>query len=173
MSIPLYKFPPCVDWDDVVRAVENKHNIVIRDYAGLFSKKNCDQNDKIFEEWLDNNGYDHKDPCLNIKSDGTDWEHDSPEMKRRIEISSKYSKFFAENVKKPPYLDYWHLLCDGINRGGVTYLYFNDLYFDDAEKLPEQYKNWVQEINAMIIEEVKDSAAYNSEENCLTFTVDW
>lgn len=168
----LKKLPDCVDYSDLIDKIEKKHNINTRDYAGMFSKEERERQKNLWNAWLIENGYDPNDPCLDMISPGKDWEIDSPEMLRRIEINSKFREVEREVYgEELPYLDYWHRICDDVNRGGINYL---DLYDEEPDlELPEKYQNWVNEIHHMIIEEVKDSPAYDPDEMVLTFYVDW
>lgn len=179
MSIKLHEFPPCVDYSELIDIIEKKHNINVRDYAGKFSKEQFEKRQFLHYKWMEENGYGDWKHVLNVPdSDANpreDWPKDSEEMKMRIEINNKYRDIEKTLYEEVPYLDYWHGICDDINRGGVNYLFIHedDEPWDEDLELPEQWQNWRREINAMIREEVKDSPAYDAEEGILTFHVDW
>ena len=176
MAIKLHKFPPCVDYSELISLIEKKHNINTRDYAGKHSEEGRKKAEAFKSQWMKDNGYEGKEYVLDVpkgNAPNDDWPKDSPEMKLRIEINSKYREVEREEGEKVPYLDFWHQHCDEINRGGVNYMYLSTEEWDIDETLPPEYQNWYAEICEMIKEEVKDSEAYDSEEECLTYYVDW
>ena len=169
----LHKFPECVDWHDVVKELKSKYGVDYRDYAGKYSEEGKKEEQDKIDNWMKENGYFESKHVLDYKNLDTreDWPKDSPEMALRIEINSKLHDM--EKSCSRPYLDYWHKMCNEISRGGVNYLWLNTEDWDPDLKLPEKYQNWEKELTEMIKEIVKDSPAYDSVEECLTYTVDW
>ena len=182
----LHKFEECVDWHDITDAIKTKHGIDIDDYAGVFSKENIQRKKEILEKWRIENGYGDFLHVLDVpdrSNPRADWPKDSEEMKMRIEINTKLRDVEKDLIKEVPYLNYWHLICDDVRRGGVNYIYLDyeesdkeddhsDYNFEETG-LPEKYKHWVSDINKLILEEVKDSPAYDPEEGVLRYTADW
>lgn len=174
MTLKLHEFPACLDYFDVIDIVQKKHNVDIDDYAGMFSKETIEANKIIKKNWLIENDYadwEHVLDVPNPENQREDWPRDSPEMTKRIEINEKYRAVEKVLEARVPYLNYWHRICDEVNRGGDTDVYIGDV--DPDEKLPEKYQNWVNEIHKMIRDEVKDSPAYDEEEEMVTFYIDW
>lgn len=166
MTFPLYEWPDAVDYCTLIEHIETKYNIDTRDYAGHYSKDAREYKDQILSKWLEDNGYEGKKYVLD-KPEGSniDWDKESEEMKLRIEINTKMrtAGLDGQFEEKYPYLDYWHLHCDSINRGGINYLYLG------GDEKPQ----WVKEIDEMIKAEVIDCSAYDPDEEVLTFHVDW
>jgi hypothetical protein len=184
----LHKMPDCIDYHDLIKVIEDKHGIDVDDYAGHFSEETRENNKKIKLKWLEENGYGGKEHVLDVpdpSKPNIDWPANSEELNLRIEINTKYRLVKKELESRPPYLNYWHTICDDVSRGGVTALWIepseddgkeddhSDYDYKNKEKpLPEKYRRWRQEINALIYEEVKDSPAYD-EEGFVNVYIDW
>lgn len=164
MTFQLHKFPEVVDYHELIEHIEKKHGINTRDYGGKYSIKTKEEKELLLKEWLKAEGYEGKEYVLN-KPEGSnqDWEQGSYEMNLRIEINGKRRGFDRELDDKYPYLDYWHEICDNINRGGVSYLDLSD----------ESKPSWVCEINKMLRDELAGCPAYDEVGQSLQFHVDW
>lgn len=173
MELNLHEFPKCVDFFDVTKLLKAKYGIDYRDYAGKYSDEGKKEEQENVDNWLKENGYFESKYVLNYKDLETkeDWPKDSPEMNLRREINNKL--YQVRDSLSRPYLDFWHTMCDYISRGGINYLYLDTSEWSPDESLPKQYQNWEQDIMEKIKEIVKDSPAYDKDEQCLTYTVDW
>lgn len=185
MALKLKEIEPSLDYFEVMEIVEANLGVDVDDYAGMFSKENSERKDAHRKQWMIDNGYVNVDHVLTSPNPGdykNDWPKDSPEMVLRIEINTKYREAEKELEKdEPPYLNFWHQHCDYINRGGVNVFHLggeddevveND-HDDDGKEIPEKYKNWIQEIHNAIREVVKDSPAYDAEEDTVNLYIDW
>lgn len=182
MALKLVEVEPSLDYFEVIELVEAKLGVDVDDYAGMFSKANQERKAEHKKQWMIDNGYGDASHTLDVPDSSNqrqDWPQDSPEMKLRVEINTKYRDVERELDKtEVPYLNFWHQHCDSVNRGGVNVFYLgdgNDYCPDDDEgkNLPEKYKNWIQEIHDAIREVVKDSLAYDAEEDAVNLYIDW
>lgn len=164
-TIPLYEFEPCVDYHVLIKTVEEKFNIDTRDFAGSYSEEAKQERKDAQIAWMDANGYEGKAYVLDVPDSASpreDWPKDSPEMALRIEINTALRPLVNEH--KRPYQDFWHQHCDEIRRGGI-----NTLWLHNDGDTPE----WVGKINNMIKSVLVGNAAYDAEEECVSFYVDW
>lgn len=172
--VSLYEWPATVDYHEVIAEVEERFNVTVRDYTGVGRVSRFKLIDETYRQpWLIAKGYDKFNHVLNKPvGSADDWPKDSPEMAKRIEINTEMRVVEREWEELIPYRDYWRNInmCE-LNRGGLNYIFLHtepQISNDDEEP-----KWWVYDINKMILEVVKDSPAYDKDEQCLTCHIDW
>lgn len=159
----LHEAPAAVDWSKLKALIEEKYKVDLRDYAGRYSEAGKAKREEYLAEWLKKKGLAGKEYVLDKPTvDGPDWPQDSEEMALRKRINVLRSG--ADGPKEVPYLDFWHWMSDDIANGGYSYLALEEEDLLDNPK-------WVNEILAFILEEVRDSPAYDGE--FLTLFVSW
>lgn len=87
----------------------------------------------------------------------------------RVEINTKYREI-EDTLVEVPYQDLWHYhlersLGGEVCRGGQNTIYLGN---DNADQ-----PQWVIELHDLIRNEVKDSPAYDPDEDSLSVMIDW
>ena len=155
-----------IDYNKIIETIESKHDIEVRDYAGLFSSKAHKEGhfnlyERITGDFMPFGGCY---PDVSGSNDGgytvihngerreaTKKEYDE-DFKKIHDQYERYQLWSADNPQ-PPYLDYWHWLLEnsihevanGCNRAW------------EVKKIVEDKTNpaWVVEITNFIIDEFK------------------
>jgi hypothetical protein len=127
---------PMLNYNDIIKFIEEKYNILTRDYACLYGSKI-------------KNKEGHYEKYQRITGDVA--------PKDNAVSSQEYYKRYKEWVKdnpEPPYLDYWHWLLEhcfsDISNGTSAYFNVSEILEDD--KTPD----WVKEITKLIYDEFND-----------------
>jgi hypothetical protein len=126
-------------YSDMVRQIEKKHGVDIRDYAGKHRRSPDEDYPTI--AWAKKHGYDHTVLEGNLESD-------SPEMKLRIQINEEYEKAPDGEAAETTYQDFWHYAISDIfydvSNGCVR-------YFNPWDAKNEASEEWQKEILQMFI----------------------
>lgn len=152
-----------MDYHDMIHFVEEKYNIQVRDYLGLFGAKKAESHFDKYQRIMNDpmpfgNGV-YPDEGWTVIKEGkrvkaTKEECDA-DFKLIHEQCARYNKWCEANPKnKKPDLDYWHWMTDKVFyevRNGC------EEYFPIADIL-EDVNNpvWVKEITQLIYDEFKD-----------------
>lgn len=149
------KMEPKLDYDEMMDFLENKYNFQSRGFTGIPSTMDYSNH---FDNWCDKQGLPQKDKKGNYR------------------ISSQiFYKMYQEaedgEKEKPPYMDFWHYLCDVCEPHNGSYIWIpKEASVDSWEEkhkqrlemyndLKKQYKNdkkILQDIDIIISKE-KDS----------------
>lgn len=123
-----------IDYHDMMEYLENKYNFKSRGFSGIPSTINRDNH---FNEWFDKHGLGKKD------SKGKE-RHSSQEFFKMYQTAED-----GERVK-PPYMDFWHYLCDINEVHNESFIHIPKEVDDDnddeltPQKRIENYKRLMQ-----------------------------
>lgn len=121
-----------IDYNDMMEYLENKYKFNSRGFTGIPSTINRDTH---FDEWCDKHGLGKKD------SNGKE-RHSSQEFFKMYQISEDGEK------EKPPYMDFWHYLCDINEVHNGTYIHIpKEVDFSDditPQKSIDIYKSLIE-----------------------------
>jgi len=120
------------DYHDMIEYLENKYNFQSRGFTGIPSTINRDNH---FNEWCDKHGLGQKDSKDKTRTN-------SQEFYKMYQSSPD-----GEN-SKPPYMDFWHYLCDINDVHNGTYIQIPKEVDTSDELTPqkniENYKSLMQ-----------------------------
>jgi hypothetical protein len=85
-----------LDYHDMMEYLEDKYNFKERGFSGIPSTMDVD---KHFNKWCDKHGLPQKDSEGKYRSSSQ-------------EFYTQYKEAEDGEKTKPPYMDFWHYLCD-------------------------------------------------------------
>ena len=130
-----------LDYHDMIEYLQKKYNFQSRGFSGIPSTMDRDNH---FNEWCDKHGLGKKD------SEGKD------------RISSKeFYKIYrtAEDgeISKPPYMDFWHYLCDINEIHNGSYIHIPKEVDSSDENRPQENIKMYKSLIEMELREKKPS----------------
>ncbi len=126
-----------LDYHEMMEYLENKYNFESREFSGIPSTMN---RDKHFDEWCDKHGLDKKDSKGKTRQN-------SQEFYKMYKVAEDGERL------KPPYMDFWHYLCDINDIHNGTYIHIPREVDDSDEITPE---STIQMYKWMLSKELKE-----------------
>jgi hypothetical protein len=124
-----------LDYHDMMEYLEEKYNFNARGFSGIPSTIDLDRH---FDKWCDKHGLPQKD------SEG---KHRSSSQ----EFYTQYKEAEDGEKAKPPYMDFWHYLCeyndDNVRNGG--YIHIPRTVDTSKDPSPERNLDMYRKLKAM------------------------
>lgn len=123
------------DYDEVIRFIESKYKIKVRDFADSSSH---------FNKWANKKGYKGKDPAGKDRGSSQIW-------------YAEYKKDPEGYAVCPPYQDFWHWILDQVEveRGADIDLDVAEWLDDEDVEKPEFVKTILQYLKSEFGDEIK------------------
>ena len=167
MKKPTQKSITYLNWSDCITFLEKKYNFQHRDYANSSNLYHV-----TLQKACDLVGANIADLQENL----SEMDKNDADVKRKRNVrEAVYAK--REEIK-PPYLDFWHWMCDTFNCNNGTIITMDNSYLDfindddihpeNRKMLDPQYHGWKGKILEYILSEFGEG-----EDRVCSFQVSW
>ena len=126
---------------EMVDYINEKFNVNIDDFAGLYNLPDNKKAPDWFLEWTKKNHgvKDMDELCIMQKNDN----------QRYVKLHTEYNKNHEQN--EPPYQNFWHFVLDNVFGGEIPNGSIEDVNFDDFKV--HATEDWQRKILDMFIQE--------------------